>query len=77
VLYPRCAGLDVHKDTIVACVRCVSALEHHEVRSFDTTTTGPLVLVDWQATHESLMWRWKAPAFTGRRRGTCSRAVST
>ncbi|SDP55686.1 hypothetical protein SAMN04488595_1121, partial [Ralstonia sp. 25mfcol4.1] len=24
VLYPRCAGLDVHKDTIVACVRCVS-----------------------------------------------------
>ncbi|SDP81650.1 hypothetical protein SAMN04488595_12823, partial [Ralstonia sp. 25mfcol4.1] len=29
VLYPRCAGLDVHKDTIVACVRCVSAPEHH------------------------------------------------
>ena len=24
VLYPRCAGLDVHKDTVVACVRCVS-----------------------------------------------------
>ena len=24
VLYTRCAGLDVHKDTIVACVRCVS-----------------------------------------------------
>jgi hypothetical protein len=21
VLYPRCAGLDVHKDTVVACVR--------------------------------------------------------
>ena len=24
VLYPRCAGLDVHKDTLVAGVRCVS-----------------------------------------------------
>jgi len=21
VLYPRCAGLDVHKETVVACVR--------------------------------------------------------
>jgi transposase len=26
VLYPRCAGLDIHKDIIVACVRCVSAV---------------------------------------------------
>jgi transposase len=24
VLYPRCAGLDVHKDLVVARVRCVS-----------------------------------------------------
>ena len=28
VLYTRCAGLDVHKDTIVACVRCVSPPMH-------------------------------------------------
>ena len=25
VLYPRCAVLDVQKDTVVAAVRCVSA----------------------------------------------------
>ena len=25
VLYPRCAGLDVHKDTVVACARVVEA----------------------------------------------------
>ena len=25
VLYPRCAGLDVHKDLVVACARVVSA----------------------------------------------------
>ncbi len=35
VLYTRCAGLDVHKDTIVACVRCVSPPMHQEVRSFE------------------------------------------
>jgi transposase len=51
VLYPRCAGLDVHKDTIVACVRCVSAPMHHEVRSFGTTTSQLLALADWLAEH--------------------------
>ena len=51
VLYPRCAGLDVHKDTIVACVRCVSPPVHHEVRSFDSTTRGLLELADWLASH--------------------------
>lgn len=51
VLYPRCAGLDVHKDTIVACVRCVSAPLHQEVRSFDSTTSGLLALTDWLALH--------------------------
>ena len=44
VLYPRCAGLDVHKDTAVAAVRCVSEPEHREVRTFPTTTSGLLEL---------------------------------
>jgi hypothetical protein len=39
VLYTRCVGLDVHKDTVVACVCCVSPPMHQEVRSFGTTTT--------------------------------------
>jgi transposase len=51
VLHPRCAGLDVHKDTVVAAVRCVSEPRHHEVRSFATTTTGLLALADWLAAH--------------------------
>src|SRR6187397_2148071 len=51
VLYSRCAGLDVHKDTIVACVRCVSPPLHQEVRSFGSTTTGLLALADWLAEH--------------------------
>jgi transposase len=47
VLYPRCAGLDVHKDVVVGCVRCVSAPVYQEVRSFRTTTSGLLSLAEW------------------------------
>jgi len=51
VLYARCAGLDVHKQTVVACVRCVSAPMAREVRSFATTTRGLLELADWLDAH--------------------------
>jgi transposase len=48
-VYPHCAGLDVHKDTVVACVR------HHdtgrkarqEVRTFATHTRALEELADW------------------------------
>jgi transposase len=50
VLYARCAGLDVHKDTVVACVRVVSdGAVNSEVRTFDTTTPGLLALSAWLA----------------------------
>ena len=51
VLHPRCAGLDVHKDTVVAAVRCVSPPVHHEVQSFATTTRGLFGLADWLSSH--------------------------
>ena len=39
VLYPRCAGLDVHKDTVVASARLAAGREVSvEVRSFSTTS---------------------------------------
>jgi hypothetical protein len=48
VLYARCAGLDVHKDTVVAAVRLADNGEvQTEVRTFDTTTPGLLALSDW------------------------------
>jgi transposase len=47
VLYPRCAGLDVHKDSVVACVRCVTKPEAREVRTFGTTTRELFALADW------------------------------
>lgn len=51
VLYPRCAGLDVHKDMVMARVRCVSEPLHDETRSFETTTSALLELSDWLAEH--------------------------
>jgi transposase len=48
VLHPRCAGLDVHKDTVVAAVRLAEAgPARTEVRSFETNTPGLLALSDW------------------------------
>ena len=47
ILYPRCAGLDVHKDVVVAAVRCVSEPRHQEVRSFATTTSELMALSEW------------------------------
>src|SRR3979411_3350427 len=45
VLYPRCAGLDVHKDTVVAGGRLAGdGPVRTEVRTFDTTTPGWLAL---------------------------------
>lgn len=51
LLHPRCAGLDVHKDTVVACLRCVSAPVYRETRTFSTTTKGLLELEEWLSEH--------------------------
>jgi transposase len=51
VLFPRCAGLDVHKDTVVACVRCVSQPQRREIRTFGTTTSELGDLAEWLASH--------------------------
>jgi transposase len=48
VMYPRCAGLDVHKETVVACVRIVAEGEvTRSVRTFATTTAGLIELSEW------------------------------
>ena len=50
VLYPHCAGLDVHKETVVACVRhMVNGTVTREVRTFRTTTKDLLALSEWLA----------------------------
>jgi transposase len=48
VLHPRCAGLDVHKDSVVACVRIASdGAVRQEVRTFGTMTTALEELAEW------------------------------
>jgi transposase len=52
VIHPRCAGLDVHKDTVVSCVRLTVAEKvTREVKTFDTTTSGLLSLLAWLTEH--------------------------
>jgi transposase len=48
LMHARCAGLDVHKESVVACVR----IHHeervrHEVRTFGTTTRDLMDLAGW------------------------------
>jgi transposase len=48
VIYSRCAGLDVHKETVVACARIAdNGTPSQQVRTFDTTTSELLALADW------------------------------
>jgi transposase len=49
VLHSKCAGLDVHKKTVVACLRSVDARGkvHKLVRTFGTVTGDLLELADW------------------------------
>ena len=53
VLYPHCAGLDVHKETVEACVRhMVNGTVTREVRTFGTTTKDLLALSEWLANQD-------------------------
>jgi len=48
VVHPHCAGLDVHKDSVVACVRhMVHGAVTTDVRTFKTTTQELMALSDW------------------------------
>jgi transposase len=51
--YPRCVGLDVHKDSVVACVRVARAGGvDQQVRTFETRTVGLLALSSWLSENE-------------------------
>lgn len=50
VVYPRCAGLDVHQKTVVVCARVAEgARVQREVHTFGTTTGELLALAEWLA----------------------------
>ena len=70
VMYPRCCGIDVHKASVVVCLRLQhGARAKSEVRKFGTTTAELLGLHAWlteaECTHvamESTSVYWK-PVF--------------
>ena len=51
LVHPRCAGLDVAKDEVVACVRVPDerGRRSQEVRRFPTFTSGLEALAEWLA----------------------------
>ena len=52
LLYERCAGLDVHKDSVVAAVRIGSgASVRREQKRFGTTTRELLEMSEWLSSH--------------------------
>jgi transposase len=54
ILTSCCCGLDVHKKTVVACLRQVDAAGrvHKEVRTFGTMTADLLALAEWLSAEE-------------------------
>lgn len=53
VLHRKCAGLDVHKDTVVACARSMTGSKVvREVETFKTTTRELLRLAEWLVERE-------------------------
>ncbi len=70
VTYPYCAGLDVHKKSVVACrITPHSDGWHEDIRTFGTMTADLLALADWlreaqvtQVAMESTGVYWK-PVF--------------
>jgi transposase len=68
LLYERCCGLDIHKNTVVACVMITppKGRVKKSIRTFGTTTSDILALRDWvdaqQVTHlamesTGIFWR--------------------
>jgi hypothetical protein len=74
-LHGRCAGLDVHKVEVVACMRLVEKGKvARQVRRFPTTTpgllgSGGLKVVDART------WPWERRAYIGSRSGTSSMGI--
>lgn len=52
-LYPHRAGIDVHKNNVVVCLRCAErpGKATEEVRTFSTMPRDLLALSDWLASH--------------------------
>jgi transposase len=50
-IIPRCAGLDIHKQSVEACARRIEGSDrlHQETRHWSTMTRDLLAMADWMA----------------------------
>src|SRR5713226_8992268 len=77
VIHPRCCGIDIHKESVVACLRLQEGRRAKtEVRQFGTTTAELLRLHEWLA-QAACTWRWSRRVCIGDPSLTCSKAAST
>ena len=69
VIYERCAGLDVAKDEVVACIRVPDGAggRRQEVHTYPTFTSGLEALADWLAAEGVTQVVMEAPASIGGR----------
>jgi transposase len=76
LLVARCAGLDVAKDEVVACVRVPDGYggRAQEVRTFSTFTSGLEALAEWLAREGVTRVVMEATGSTGSRSGMCWRS---
>ena len=75
VIVERCAFLDVHRDTVMACARTPDGRggRSEDVTEFGTTTSQLLLLADWLAERKVTLVGWKRPGCTGSRCTGCWR----
>ena len=72
-VFDRVVGLDVHKDTVVACVRLPrgDGGRTAETATFGTTTADLLGLRDWLAAHQVQVVGMESTGVIGSRSSTC------
>ncbi len=78
VLYPCCAGLDVHAGSVTACVRIAKGAEvTYQHRTAPATTRGLLGLDAWLTTHGCTHVAMEATGvYWGSRCGMCWKPTS-
>ncbi len=69
-----CAGLDVHRDTVVATVRFPRGRQRgSETKTFGTDTAELVALGDWLISHRVSRVGWNRLGCIGNRCSTCWR----
>ena len=78
-VFDRVVGLDVHRDTVVACVRPPrgDGGRTAETATFGTTTADLLGLRDWLAAHQVQVVGMESTGSIGSRCSTCSKTTSS